>query len=67
MCTYNGAAFIEEQLNSILNQSYSINEIVIVDDGSEDQTIAILQRKVHYNPEIKIFSEPNQVRRHKKF
>lgn len=44
MCTYNGARFIEEQLDSILNQSLPIDEIVICDDGSTDNTVEIIQK-----------------------
>lgn len=38
LCTYNGSAFLAEQLNSILNQDYSNFEIIIVDDNSTDNT-----------------------------
>lgn len=38
LCTYNGAEFISEQLESILNQTVSINEIVVCDDASTDRT-----------------------------
>lgn len=41
ICTYNGAQYIAEQLNSILNQSISPDEIVLSDDSSEDQTVQI--------------------------
>lgn len=50
MCTYNGAQFIEEQLESILNQSLPIDEIVICDDGSTDGTIAIIQQYINRFP-----------------
>ena len=36
LCTYNGSAFLEEQLRSILNQSLRPDEIVVSDDGSTD-------------------------------
>lgn len=42
MCTYNGAKYIEEQLRSILNQTMPVDEIVISDDGSTDQTVALI-------------------------
>ena len=38
MATYNGAAFIYEQLTSILGQTRRIDEVVICDDGSTDET-----------------------------
>lgn len=44
LCTYNGSKFIEEQLNSILNQSVNVNEIIICDDGSTDATLGILEK-----------------------
>jgi glycosyltransferase involved in cell wall biosynthesis len=44
MCTYNGEKFIEKQLLSILNQTYTNIEIIIVDDGSSDSTIDIIKK-----------------------
>jgi glycosyltransferase involved in cell wall biosynthesis len=41
LCTYNGARYLEEQLLSILNQSVPPFEIVLSDDGSTDDTVAI--------------------------
>lgn len=44
MSTYNGEAYLREQLDSILAQTYSNIEILIRDDGSEkDATLKILQ------------------------
>jgi glycosyltransferase involved in cell wall biosynthesis len=43
LCTYNGGNYLEEQLMSILNQSRLPDELVICDDGSSDNTIAILE------------------------
>lgn len=44
MCTYNGEKYIEEQLNSILNQTKKIDEIIICDDGSKDNTLKICDK-----------------------
>ena len=55
--TYNGAAFIEEALRSILDQTYQDFELLVVDDGSTDATLDIVQSfsdpriQVHRNPE----------------
>jgi hypothetical protein len=38
LCTYNGAAYIDEQLKSILDQTLLPSEIVVSDDGSTDGT-----------------------------
>jgi glycosyltransferase involved in cell wall biosynthesis len=44
MATYNGSAFIEEQVTSILEQLASTDELVLVDDGSTDRTVEVLER-----------------------
>ncbi len=43
MATYNGASYINEQLDSILNQSRAVDEVLICDDCSKDNTVAIVQ------------------------
>lgn len=42
MCTYNGEAFLKEQLDSILAQTVLPTELVICDDCSNDATLDIL-------------------------
>ena len=55
--TYNGAEYVEEALRSILDQTYQDFELLIVDDGSTDATLDIVQSfsdpriKLHRNPE----------------
>ncbi|SHL93730.1 glycosyltransferase [Fibrobacter sp. UWB7] len=44
MTTYNGSKYIKEQLNSILNQSKSVDEILIFDDQSTDDTISFVEK-----------------------
>ena len=44
MATYNGAEHIVEQLNSIFTQTAFLDEIVISDDGSSDNTIAVIHQ-----------------------
>lgn len=44
MCTYNGARYVEEQLDSIINQTLPPNEIVVCDDGSTDDTAGIVEK-----------------------
>jgi glycosyltransferase involved in cell wall biosynthesis len=43
MATYNGAAYLEEQLGSLLSQSHPQIDVVVSDDGSEDGTLDILE------------------------
>src|SRR5437588_7313199 len=43
MCTYNGARFLREQLDSFAAQSRLPDEVVICDDGSTDGTADIVR------------------------
>lgn len=58
LCTYNGERFLREQLDSIVNQSYSPLELIAVDDHSADSTLSILREYAEKYPFIKIFSNP---------
>ena len=44
MTTYNGEAYIEKQIMSILSQTRKADEIIICDDCSTDNTVDILQK-----------------------
>lgn len=41
IASYNGESYIEEQLKSIINQTYRVSEIVICDDCSTDRTVQL--------------------------
>lgn len=43
MCTFNGQAFLHEQLESLANQQRLPDELIIYDDGSADQTAQIVE------------------------
>ena len=43
ICTYNGAKYLTEQLESILAQETPVDEIIICDDGSTDGTPLLLK------------------------
>ncbi len=47
--TYNGEKYLEQQINSVLNQDYPIINIYIRDDGSTDNTVNILEKYSKYN------------------
>lgn len=56
LCTYNGEKFIEQQLDSILNQTIAVDEIIICDDCSKDNTISIVNKYIEKKPSLfKIF------------
>lgn len=52
MCTYNGAQYIREQLDSIVNQTKLPSEIIVFDDASTDDTVAILSEYKTAYPQI---------------
>ena len=54
MCTYNGEKFLREQLDSIINQTYPISEIIIQDDRSTDGTVALLREYEERHPNIHV-------------
>lgn len=55
MTTYNGEKYLREQLDSILNQTYSDFELIICDDCSKDNTRTILSDYAAKDSRIKIF------------
>ena len=60
LCTYNGEKFLQEQLESIYNQESPVDEIVICDDNSQDNTIDIVNQFKKNHPEIEIKIHKNE-------
>ena len=54
----NACQFIDECINSIVEQTYTHWELIIVDDHSTDQSLTILQQWGNKHPNIKIL--PNE-------
>ncbi len=59
ICSFNGQRYLEKTLLSVLAQDYSNFEIVIVDDGSTDGTISIIERFANQNKCIRPFFRSN--------
>jgi len=57
---YNQGKFLKESIDSILNQTFKDFELIIINDGSFDQTGEILKQYVKKDPRIKVFSQRNQ-------
>ena len=61
LATYNAQRYIKEQLDSILNQSFSDWNLIVYDDGSNDDTLSIINTYVDRYPEkIKFISNNNR-------
>jgi glycosyltransferase involved in cell wall biosynthesis len=56
MPAHNAARFISEALESISHQTYRNLEIIVVDDGSSDDTPAILERHAERDPRLVIMT-----------
>jgi GT2 family glycosyltransferase len=56
VCTYNGGRTLDQCLRSLRNLDYPDYEVIVVDDGSTDDTAAILRRF----PEVTAVRQPNR-------
>lgn len=54
LCTYNAQTYLDECIQSLLQQTYADFELIIVDDGSHDGTLAYLNALT--DPRIRIIS-----------
>lgn len=57
--TYNSSHYILSTLKELESQKYDNYEIVIVNDGSRDNTIELLEREARINPRINIVNKDN--------
>ena len=59
IASYNNAHYIGRCIDSVIRQSYSNLEILIIDDGSSDKTVEVL--KLYENePRIKVINKKNE-------
>ena len=67
MCTYNGSKFINEQIQSVLNQEYNFYEMIIVDDCSTDNTFELLQDWASKDARISVYQNEYNLGYNKNF
>lgn len=56
MATYNGRKYLRQQIDSILNQTYSNFRLLISDDASTDSTVKILEEYEKKDRRVEIYS-----------
>lgn len=56
---YNAEKYVEKALISILSQSYTDIEVIVVNDGSTDNSISIVSRFSRTDPRVKVISQNN--------
>lgn len=68
LCTFNGEKYLRKQLDSILEQTVAVDEIVVCDDLSTDATLSILNQYKETFPNIfKIHANEKNLRSVKNF
>lgn len=58
---YNHGHFINEQIESIVNQTYKCHEIIIIDDKSTDNSVEIINKIIDKYPFIKLIQNEKNI------
>lgn len=58
---YNQSRFVEEAINSVLGQSYSNIQLIVVDDHSIDDSVSVIEACLNKYPQITFFPLPKNV------
>jgi glycosyltransferase involved in cell wall biosynthesis len=56
MCCYNTQKYIEDSITSVINQSYKDWELIVINDGSNDGSLRIINKFVKRNKKIKVIN-----------
>ena len=59
MGCYNAQQWIQESVESVLNQTFRNFELIIINDGSTDNTLNILEKIRSFDSRIKIYNQKN--------
>ena len=59
MSVFNGESWLSDSIKSVLCQTYSNFEFIIVDDGSSDRSSEIIRCFASHDSRIKLYTKPN--------
>ena len=59
LTVYNGLPYLREAVDSILEQSFTDFELVVVDDGSTDDSLELLHDYERNDPRVRLFERPH--------
>src|SRR5262245_42523683 len=59
MPVYNGVRYLERAVESVLSQTCTDFELIIIDDGSTDDSLAMLRRYEADDSRVRLVSRPN--------
>ncbi len=57
---WNEGKVVINTVNALLQSDYPINDIIVVDDGSKDNTYTITKNTFKNNPKVKVFRKQNE-------
>jgi|GEM_PF-6246892 len=57
--TYNSETYILEAINSVLAQERQVDELIIVDDGSTDETVTVIEKAITSVPYARLVRQEN--------
>ncbi len=60
VAAYNAAPFLQPTLDSVLRQTFADFELLVIDDGSRDDTAAVVQRAMAADPRVRLIVQENQ-------
>lgn len=59
LAAFNAAKYLEEAIASILNQTFRDLELILIDDGSTDSTLFIMEKYARRDKRIRYYSQEN--------
>ncbi|HDR1936400.1 TPA: glycosyltransferase family 2 protein, partial [Pasteurella multocida] len=61
ICAYNSEKYIERSIRSVMKQTYKNLEIIIINDGSSDNTFSIIERLSREDRRIRIINNDKNI------